>query len=98
MSPKETSPQRLADVLKRDGAVRAACAAVAAEFLLVAAGSGGDRCSCDGDINEPNEPLPMRDARARSESLLNFIEQDQMNVFSLSLPSTTLHSREKDPR
>ena len=76
MSPKETSPQRLADVLKRDGAVRAACAAVAAEFLFDVAGSGGDLCSCDGDTSEPNEQLPMCVARARSESLLNFIEQD----------------------
>ena len=49
----------LADVLRRDGTVRAACAAVAAEFLLDAAGSGGDRCACYGDTNEPNQPLPM---------------------------------------
>jgi hypothetical protein len=45
----------LADVLRRDGAVRAACAAVAAHFLLDAAGSGGDRCACysytSGDTN-----------------------------------------------
>lgn len=48
----------LADVLRRDGAVRAACADVAAEFLLDAAGSGGDRCACCDDTNEPKDPLP----------------------------------------
>ena len=56
----------LADVLRRDGAVRAACAAVAAHFLLDAAGSGGDRCACysytSGDTNEANEALPMMPA------------------------------------